>query len=93
MVHWRELLPEGTLLEVDYEALVADPEAQGRRILTFCGLEGTAGPLDAHRTERRIRTASALQVRQPVHSGAIGRWRRYEPFIAPLLEALAEPIS
>ena len=93
MVHWRELLPEGTLLEVDYEALVADPEAQGRRILAFCGLEGTAGSLDAHRTERRIRTASALQVRQPVHSGAIGRWRRYEPFIAPLLEALAEPIS
>ncbi len=93
MAHWRELLPDDALLEVDYEALVGDPEGQGRRILAFCGLDPGPGRLEAHRAERRIRTASALQVRQPVHSAAIGRWRRYEPFIGPLLEALAEPTS
>ena len=93
MAHWRELLPDDALLEVDYEALVSDPEGQGRRILAFCGLDAGPGRLEAHRAERRIRTASALQVRQPVHSAAIGRWRRYEPFIGPLLEALAEPTS
>ncbi len=93
MAHWKRLLPEDAMLEVDYEALVADPEAQGRRILAFCGLEAGAGQLEAHRAERRIRTASALQARRPIHTGAVGRWRRYEPLIGPLLEALELPIS
>ena len=93
MGHWKQLLPEDALLEVDYEALVTDPEAEGRRILAFCGLEAGAGRLEAHRAERRIRTASALQARRPIHAGAVGRWRRYEPFLEPLLEALARPTS
>jgi tetratricopeptide (TPR) repeat protein len=93
MDHWRSLLPEGAMLEVDYEALVADLEGQGRRILQFCGLDPGGGRIDIQRAQRRIRTASALQVRQPVYSGAAGRWRRYEPFLAPLLEALDEPTS
>ncbi len=88
MDHWRSLLPHGAMLEVDYEALVADLEGQGRRILEFCGLDPGGGRIDIQRTDRRIRTASALQVRQPVYSSAVGRWRRYEPFLAPLLEAL-----
>ena len=91
MAHWRRLLPEGAVLEVDYEALVADPEAEGRRILAHCGLEAPSGPLEVHRTQRRIRTASALQVRQPIYRSAVGRWRRYEAFLEPLLSALAPP--
>ena len=93
MAHWLEAPPEGALLEVDYETLVADVEREGRRILTFCGLDPGAERLDLRRGERRIRTASALQVRQPVHAGSVGRWRRYEAFLAPLLEALGEPTS
>ena len=93
MAHWRRLIPAEAILDVDYEALVADPEGQGRRILAFCGLDGGAGKLEAHRTERRIRTASALQARQPIHTGAVGRWRRYEPFIGELLEALGPATS
>jgi tetratricopeptide (TPR) repeat protein len=93
MDHWREILPEGAMLEVDYEALVTDLEGQGRRILEFCGLDAGSGRIDLQHGQRRIRTASAVQVRQPVHSAAIGRWRRYEPFLGPLLEALEAPTS
>ena len=93
MAYWRRLLPDEAMLEVEYEALVADPEGQGRRILAFCGIQAGAGTLEAHRTERRIRTASALQARQPIHTGAVGRWRRYEPFIGPLLDALGPATS
>ncbi len=93
MAHWRALLPDGGMLEIDYEALVRDPETEGRRLLAFCGLEAGPGRLEAHRAERRIRTASALQARQPIQTGAVGRWRRFEPFLGPLLEALETPIS
>jgi len=93
MEHWRRVLPEGAMLDVDYEALVADPEGQGRRILEFCGLQAGRGRIDTQRVERRIRTASALQVRQPIYAGSVGRWRRYEPFLGPLLEALGPSTS
>lgn len=93
MAHWRKLLPADGLLEVDYEALVADPEGQGRRILAYCGIEPGPGRLEMHRAERRIRTASALQVRRPVYAGAVGRWRRFEPFLGPLIEGLGETTS
>ena len=93
MDYWREVLPEGAMLEVDYEALVADLEGEGRRIIEFCGLDPGAGGIDLQHGQRRIRTASALQVRQPVHAAAIGRWRRYEPFLGPLLQALGPSTS
>ena len=87
--HWSEVLPESALLTVRYEDLVADLEGQARRILAHAGLETPRGPIDFHRAGRRIRTASALQARQPVYASSVGRWRRYEPALAPLLDALA----
>ena len=87
--HWSEVLPQSALLEVRYEELVADMEGQARRILGHAGLETPRGPIDFHRTERRIRTASALQARQPIYASSVGRWRRYEPALGPLLESLA----
>lgn len=89
MSHWSEVLPATTLVEVEYEDLVVDPQGAARRILAHVGVEPPRGPIDFHRTERRIRTASALQVRRPIYSASVGRWRRYEPFLGPLLEALA----
>jgi tetratricopeptide (TPR) repeat protein len=93
MAHWIRVLPPSSLLEVRYEDLVADPELQSARILEHVGLEPARDPLDAHRTARRIRNASALQARQPVHSGSVGRWRRYEVFLGPLFEALGTATS
>lgn len=88
MAHWRSVLPEGAILEIRYEAVVADLEGQTRRILAHCGLDWRAECLDFHRTARLVRTASATQVRQPIHDRAIGRWRRYAPYLQPLIRAL-----
>ena len=90
MAHWREALPPSALIEVVYEDLIADPQTQIARILGHVGLEAPGGAPDFHRTERRIRTASALQARRPLYGASVGRWRRYEPFLAPLIEALGE---
>jgi len=88
MAHWREVLPPGVMLDVQYEELVTDFESQARRIVAFCGLEWDARCLAFHATQRPVRTASALQVREPVYTNAVGRWQPYAPMIRPLLEAL-----
>ncbi len=87
MAHWAEVLPL-PLLEVSYETLVGEPEATSREIVAFCGLEWEARCLDFHKTRREVTTASRWQVRQPLYKSSIGRWKPYEPFIGPLLEAL-----
>jgi len=93
MAHWRAVLPAGVMLEVDYEDTTADIETQARRVLAHCGLEWDDRCLDFHRTDRWVHTASAAQVREPVYRSAVGKWRAYEPFLGPLIEALNEPVK
>ncbi len=81
--HWRAVLP-GRILDVSYEALVHEPEAQLRRIIDWCGLPWEASVLDFHRQEGPSMTASAMQVRRPVYTDSIGSWRRAEARFAPL---------
>ncbi len=85
MRHWRSTLPAERLLEVPYEALVADPEAWTRRMLDFLGLPWDARCLEPQDTRRTILTASKWQVRQKISKASVGRWRRYEQFAGPLL--------
>ncbi len=90
MEHWqRELsLP---IHAVDYEQVIEDPEGQVRQLLAFVGLDWDEACLNFHRSRRVIRTASYEQVRQPIYSSSIGRWRHYEPWLAPLAAALQAP--
>ena len=88
MAHWRRVLPAGRILDIRYEDVVADLEGQARRIVAHCGLDWDPRCLAFHQTERPILTASASQVRQPIYNSAIGRWRVYEEFLAPLLAEL-----
>lgn len=92
MGHWRRTLPPRTLLEVRYEALVEEPETWSRRMLEHIGLPWDPRCLEFHRTERPVLTASNWQVRQPIGKSSIGRWRRFEPFLAPLREALGPDV-
>src|SRR5699024_10078634 len=89
MAHWRDVLGD-RILDVDYEALVTDPEGQSRRIAEFIGLDWNEAMLCPHKVERSIRTASQWQVRQPIHTGSVERWRRYEEQLQPLIEALQD---
>jgi tetratricopeptide (TPR) repeat protein len=88
MAHWRRVLPRGRIIDVHYEELVNDVEGVARRIVAHCGLAWHSGCLDFHHTERLVRTASAVQVRQSIYKSSIGRWRRYECFLKPLINAL-----
>lgn len=83
MAHWHTVMP-GRILDVSYEDLVREPETQVRRVSDWCGLPWEASVLDFHQQEAPSMTASAMQVRQPVHSGSIDSWRRAEARFAPL---------
>jgi Flp pilus assembly protein TadD len=84
MAHWREVLPPGFILDVPYEALVADQEIWSRKMLDFIGLEWDDRCLDFHKDTRQVVTASAWQVRQRIYKTSVARWRNYEKFIGPL---------
>jgi tetratricopeptide (TPR) repeat protein len=84
MVHWREVLPPDRLIEVDYEALVADPELITRRLIAACGLEWDDVCLSPQRNRRQVMTASMWQARQPIYKSSVERWRRYEPWLGEL---------
>jgi tetratricopeptide (TPR) repeat protein len=88
MAHWRQLLPEGTWLDIAYEDVVGNLEAEAQRLIAFCGLPWDPACLDFHQTNRSVRTASFAQVRQPVYTSSVGRWHHYERELAPLIEVL-----
>jgi len=88
MQHWREVLPDGVMIEVDYEDLVTDQEAQTRRLLDLCDLSWDEQCLRFYQAEHAVRTASVMQVRRPMSSGSIGVWKHYEKHLQPLMRIL-----
>jgi tetratricopeptide (TPR) repeat protein len=86
--HWRSVLPLA-ILEVQYEDLVHELETESRRLIEFLGLEWDPACLAFHETERAVVTASLWQVRQPLFTSSIGRWRHYRGHLQPLLAGLA----
>jgi hypothetical protein len=87
MDHWNAVL-DVPMLEIHYEDTVEDLEKQARRVVEFCGLAWDANCLSFHRNPRVIRSPSRWQVRQPIYSSSVARWRRYEHHLAPLRQAL-----
>jgi Tfp pilus assembly protein PilF len=76
MAHWDAVLP-GRILHVQYENLVSEPETETRRLLEHCDLSWDAACLAFHENEAPVATASAAQVREPIHARSLGRWKRY----------------
>jgi tetratricopeptide (TPR) repeat protein len=83
--HWAALLPD-RILVVDYQELVRDPEPQIRRILAHCGLPEEPQVFRPHETQRVVSTASVMQVREPINTGAIGVSDSYRAHLAPFID-------
>jgi hypothetical protein len=81
--HWRTIMGD-RFIEVDYEALVSDPETVTRHMLAACGLEFDPACLKPHLSTGSVSTPSAGQVRQPMTTAKIGSWRRYAAELEPL---------
>jgi hypothetical protein len=77
------------IIEVRYEDTVADVEGSTRRLLEFLDLPWDEHCLDFSKLDRHVSTSSYAQVRQPIYTRSVGRWKQYEKHLIPLLEALA----
>jgi hypothetical protein len=86
LTHWKQTKPVDWL-DVVYEELVCDFESHVRRLIAFLGLKWEPACLEFYKTRRVVRTASQLQVREPIYAHSVGRWRRYESLIQPFFEA------
>ena len=98
MRHWRGVLG-AAITTVWYEDLVTDQKLQTERLLKHCGLEFETACLEFHRNERAVHSASSEQVRQPMYTTSMQRWRRFENHLgglqrtlAPLLESLPDSV-
>ena len=89
MDHWRDVLPL-KFFELNYEDMVADQEGMSRKLIDFVGLEWDDACFDFFNTERTVATPSRWQVRQPIYTTSVKRWKRYEAHLGPLKEALGD---
>jgi tetratricopeptide (TPR) repeat protein len=89
MHHWHEVLP-GRIMDINYEDTIADPEFWSRKLIDHIGLEWDDACLAPHKLERSVKTASHWQVRQPIYKTSVQRWKNYEEFLGPLIEALKD---
>jgi hypothetical protein len=80
--------PRDSILDVQYEALIADQETETKRTLEFCGLDWDENCLAFHETDRTVRTWSYRQVRQPINKTSVARWRKFATHLKPLLDEL-----
>jgi tetratricopeptide (TPR) repeat protein len=92
MKHWHAILP-GCIYDMSYENTVADIEGSIRALLDHCDLPFDEACLEFHKTNRVIRTPSASQVRKPIYSTSVGRWKRYAEHLEPLKEAIEKGLD
>ncbi|MBN4082639.1 sulfotransferase [Phycisphaeraceae bacterium AH-315-B13] len=85
MEHWKSVL-ETPILDVRYEDIVADKESQARRLIDFVGLEWDDACLESHKSNRTVVTLSVDQVRRPMYTSSMGRWKRYESHLGPIVD-------
>jgi tetratricopeptide (TPR) repeat protein len=88
MQHWRDVMPE-RVFDIDYDAMVEDPDTQAQRIAAHCGLEYRQEMLQVERRTGMVATASSHQVRQGILKNRGGLWKRYEHHLGPMLDRLA----
>ncbi len=87
MKHWKKVVP-GRVFEVSYESLIESQGPTTRDLLEFCGLPWRDACMHFEQNAAPVGTRSATQVRSPIYSSAVGRWKRYAPQLKPLLDLI-----
>jgi hypothetical protein len=92
MAHWHSVLP-GRIHDLSYEVLVDGLDNEVRSLLDFCGLEFDPACLEFHKTKRPVATPSASQVKQPLYTSSVGRWKNYGEQLQPLKTRLESVLA
>lgn len=89
MAHWHRILPHA-IYQINYEDLVASPQQQTKQLLDYCQLNWQDNCLNFHQNNEASTTASASQVRQPIYSSSLHKWRNYQQALQPLQQQLSQ---
>lgn len=89
MAHWEDVLPL-KMMEMNYEETVGDLEGQAKRLIQFLGAEWDVRCLDFHQNKRAVQTPSRWQVRQPIYTRSVNRWKAYESYLPTLNKAFSQ---
>ena len=90
MQYWHRVLPQGKILDVHYEDVVADVESQARTMLVHVGLPWDDNCLEFYKNKRQVKTASVAQVRKPIYKTSVARWRRFQEHLGPLMKIVEQ---
>lgn len=86
MAHWQAILPPAQYREFHYETLVQDPATAIPEVLAFCNLDFTPEVMAFYKNQTTVRTASVRQVRNPLYTGSVEKWRHYEALLQPVID-------
>lgn len=89
MDHWAQLAPD-RVLDVNYESLAANPSAEGRKVVEFCGLPWSDRCLEFYKNPGASFTFSEMQVREAISNKRVGRWKEYEQELGEMFTALTK---
>lgn len=89
MEHWRDHLSL-EVFDLQYESLVQDPENTLKPLLGFLGLDWEEQCLAFHSSERLVNTISYDQVKQPLYTTSIRRWKHYDKYLDELVKTIEE---
>jgi hypothetical protein len=93
MNYWEKNLAKDVMITMNYEIVVADFENQAKKIIHHVGLDWNKDCLKFYENERHVKTASLTQVRKPIYNTSVGRWKKYEDFLKPLIKELGPVIN
>jgi len=87
MDHWKRLFGD-RIFTARYEDMIGDPRRQAQALLEFCEIPWHEGALDFHANKTAVKTASMMQVRKPIYSTSVEKWRRYGKHLQPVMRVL-----
>ena len=88
--HWSNIMPNDFYKEVWYEDLVLHKEDKVKEIAEFCELEYTPELLEFYKKTKAVKTASVSQVRKPIYTSSLTRWKNYENLLQPVIDILGD---
>ena len=93
MKYWQSILPKNSMLEVRYEDMVTNLKDESQRLAKYLDLPWSDSCLDFHKRQNKVTTASVLQVRKPIYTSSMNRWRKYAPYLEPLLDEIGDLVE
>jgi len=90
MEFWHELFPN-QIYDISYEDLTTNQEEETRKLLEYCGLDWDQDCLNFYTNKSAVKTASSLQVKEPMYQGSSEKWKKYKAHLKPLINTLGYP--